>query len=135
MQTIEELIEVIYEGEVITEFVDAEPWTFYTHSTKRVVEGTLEAQVLARTGLTGKVESVERNYSSGTCELCGYGEDGITILVDNKIVFSYAADNGEYSYEAPDEPSPYLVLMAWLNGGDDGAGDLTEYEEPTEKEY
>ena len=116
-----------FNGEVIKEYEDSEPWEFYEHLVLRTVDGSLAEKVLARVGSSeGVVQSIERRYSSGTCELCGYGEEGITILVDGVIVFKYSADDGSFYYQEdmPDEIiSPFVVFNNWLRGAESGTVD------------
>lgn len=125
------------EGEIVDEFSDSEPWEFYVSVVRRSVEGHLADRVRARVNRPeGIVESVERNYSAGTCELCGYGEEGITILVDSCVVFAFSGDDGSYYYpeEAPEITNPFTVLSEWLDGNDEYAVDFAPYTNPTNEE-
>lgn len=124
-----------FDGPVLSEYEEHSPWEYSLELTEKLVEGSLADRVRARVGVDiGTVHSVERNYGSGTCELCGYGSDGIKILVDNMVVFATDQDNAEYSYDESDVVSPYTIFNAWLDGADEGSVGFEPYERPTEEE-
>lgn len=124
-----------FDGPVLHEYEEHEPWEYSLELTEKLVEGNLADRVRARVGVDiGTVHSVEKNYDSGTCELCGYGSSGIKILVDGNLVFTTDQDNGAYSYEDSDVVSPYTIFNAWLDGADEGSADFRQYERPTKEE-
>lgn len=119
-----------FDGEVLDTHEEGEPYDYYLSLVRRKVEGNLATRVLKRVGLEeGEVESIERDYSAGTCELCGFGEEGITILVGDHVVFHTVQDDGSFYYpsERPKIVSPYTLLNEWLDGSTEGAVDFEPY--------
>lgn len=119
-----------FDGEVVDTHEEGEAYEYYLRLVRRKVEGNLADRVLKRVGReAGVVESVERDYSSGTCELCGWGEEGIEILVDGCVVFCISQDDGSFYYagEAPEIISPYIKFNEWLDGSTEGTVDFEPY--------
>lgn len=125
------MTEVIkFDGEIVDTHEEGEPYEYHLHLVRRKVEGNLAERVLKRVGReAGVVESVESDYSSGTCEVCGFGEEGIEILVDGHIVFRISQDDGSYYYtgEAPEIISPFTNFNEWLDGSTEGTVDFEPY--------
>lgn len=99
------------EGEVTGVEVDSEPYEYYSEVTHKVVTGGLRDAVLRRVGREeGHVTSLEDDYSTGTCELCGGEEQSITLFVDGEKVYQGSDSSG-----LDESPNPFVALNNWLN--------------------
>lgn len=99
------------EGTVTNVEETGEPWEFHETATTKEVTGWLRDRVLRKTGLAGRVTSVEVDRTDGTCEICGSESEEIKLYVGGELVYS---EYDEVGMDQGESPNPFLKLNTWL---------------------